>query len=170
MATASDDLEVFGVRFTVDGVPLGDEDTVAPYEATWTTTAAANGPHVVAAVARDAAGHETSASAAVTVANDTAPPTITLTNPADGATLGGVTTLFASASDDVGVVGVQFKIDGALVGIDTVAPYELLWNTLDASNGTHLVTVVALDGASHETTTSAEVAVLNGPSTPTSTD
>jgi subtilisin family serine protease len=170
MATASDDLEVFGVRFTVDGVPLGDEDTVAPYEATWTTTAAANGPHVVAAVARDAAGHETSASAAVTVSNDTAPPTITLTNPAGGTTLAGVTTLFASASDDVGVVGVQFKIDGALVGIDTVAPYELLWNTLDAANGIHLVTAVALDGASHETTTSAEVAVLNGPSTPTSTD
>ena len=170
MAIASDDLEVFGVRFTVDGVPLGDEDTVAPYEVTWTTTAAANGPHVVAAVARDAAGHQTSASATVTVTNDTAPPTITLTNPTDGATLGGVTTLFASASDDVGVVRVQFKIDGALVGIDTVAPYELLWNTLDAANGAHLITAVALDGASHETTTSAEVAVLNGPSTPTATD
>ena len=90
---------------------------------------------------------------------------MTLTNPPAGATLGGVATMFATASDDVGVVAVQFKVDGALVGIDTVAPYELLWNTLDAANGTHLVTVVALDGASHETTTSAEVAVLNDPST-----
>lgn len=169
-AAASDDLEVFGVRFTVDGVPLGGEDTVAPYEVTWTTTGAANGPHVVAAVARDAAGHETSASAAVTVANDTTPPTITLTNPADGATLGGETMLLASASDDVGVVGVRFKIDGALVGIDTVAPYELLWNTLDATNGTHVVTAVALDGASHETTTSTEVTVLNGTPAPMATD
>jgi hypothetical protein len=167
MATASDDLEVFGVRFTVDGVPLGAEVTVPPYIVWWTTTGAANGPHAVAAIARDAAGHEATASVVVTVANDTAPPTVTLTSPAEGATLGGVTTLVAAASDDVGVVGVQFKIDGALVGVDSVAPYELLWNTLDAANGTHLVTVVALDGASNETATSAEVAVLNDSSTPT---
>ena len=62
MATASDDLEVFGVQFKLDGVPLGAEDTVAPYEVTWATTTAANGAHTLTAVARDAAGHETTAS------------------------------------------------------------------------------------------------------------
>jgi subtilisin family serine protease len=147
-ATASDDLEVFGVRFTVDGVPLGAEDTVAPYEATWTTTTAANGPHNVAAIARDGAGHETTASVVVTVANDLAAPTVTITSPAAGTTLNGIVSARATASDDVGVVGVQFTIDGAPVGAeDTTAPYELLWNTADAANGPHVVTVVARDAA-----------------------
>jgi hypothetical protein len=80
--------------------------------------------------------------------------------------MAGIVALLATASDDVDVVDVQFKIDGALVGIDTVAPYELLWNTADASNGTHMVTVVARDAAAHETATSAEVVVMKVPSTP----
>ena len=57
------------------------DDTVAPYEAAWNTTTAANGAHVLTAVARDAAGHSTTAAAVnVTVLNDLAAP-ITL---ADG--------------------------------------------------------------------------------------
>ena len=168
MATASDDLEVFGVRFTLDGVPLGAEDTVAPYEVTWTTMTAVNGPHTVAAVARDAAGHETTASAVVTVANDFAAPTVTMTNPAAGTTLSGIVTARVTASDDVGVVGVQFKIDGAPVGAeDTAAPYELLWNTADAANGPHTVTAVARDAAGHQTTASASVTVVNDTTAPT---
>ena len=165
LATASDDVGVAGVQFKIDGAPLGSEAAVAPYERLWNTADLANGPHTVTAVARDAAGHETATSVELTVVNDTAPPTVALANPSAGATLGGVATLVADASDDIGVVGVQFKIDGALMGIDTVAPYELLWNTTDAANGTHMVTAVALDAAANETTTSAEVAVMNDPST-----
>ena len=159
-ATASDDLEVFGVRFTVDGAPLGAEVTVAPYQATWTTTT--NGSHTVAAIARDAAGHEATASAVVTVANDLAAPTVTMTRPATGATVAGMVAVGVAASDDVGVVGVQFAIDGASVGAeDTVAPYELVWNSANASNGAHLVTAVARDAAGHEATASAAVTVAN---------
>ena len=51
-----------------DGV--GAEDSVAPYEVTWATATAANGVHTLAAVARDGAGHATTAaSVIVTVAN-----------------------------------------------------------------------------------------------------
>jgi len=68
-ATATDDVEVVGVQFLVDGAPLGDEDHVAPYELAWNAVTAANGPHTLAAVARDAAGHETTASIEVSVQN-----------------------------------------------------------------------------------------------------
>jgi len=169
-AEASDDIGVAGVQFKIDGVAIGTDDADAPYSVVWNTANVANGMHTVTAVARDRAGHETTTSADVTVANDAAPPTVALTNPAAGATLGGLATLVADASDDIGVVAVLFKIDGALVGIDTVAPYELLWNTADASNGTHMVTAVARDAAANETATSAEVAVTNGDSTPTTTN
>jgi len=82
-ASAADDIAVTGVRFLVDGVALGAEDTTAPFEASWNTTALANGAHTVTAVARDAAGNETTAAAVtVTVANDTTTPTVAVTGPA----------------------------------------------------------------------------------------
>jgi len=48
----------------------------------------------------------------------------------------------------VGVVGVQFKLDGANLGVEvTSAPYTLSWNTATASNGQHTLTAVARDTA-----------------------
>ena len=39
---------------------------------------------------------------------DTAPPTVSITSPASGATVAGTITVTASASDDCGVAGVNF--------------------------------------------------------------
>ena len=158
-ATAVDDLEVAGVRFTVDGAPLGVEDTVAPYEAAWTTASVTNGSHEVAAIARDSAGHETRTSALVTVSNDSTPPTATLTSPAAGATLSGTVPLTASVSDDVGVTSVTFLVDGVAAGVET--PAGRFWNTTTAANGAHVVSVVARDAAGHQTTSSVDVTVRN---------
>ena len=158
-AAAADDLEVRGVRFTVDGAPLGVEDTAAPYEAVWTTTSGANGTHVIAAVARDGAGHETTTSATVTVGNDLAAPTVTLTSPTPGATLGGTVLLTATAHDDIGVVSLTFLVDGVVSGVQT--PAGRTWNTVTVVNGPHVVSVVARDAAGHETTASADVTVHN---------
>src|SRR5439155_147727 len=58
-ATATDNVGVLGVQFTLDGLNLGAEDTIAPYVISWNTTTATNGSHVLAAVARDSAGHRT---------------------------------------------------------------------------------------------------------------
>src|SRR3989441_2535680 len=76
-ASASDNVGVAGVQFSLDGVNLGAEDTVAPYSATWNTTLATSGTHSLTAVARDAAGNTaTAVGVSVTVANDTTPPVI----------------------------------------------------------------------------------------------
>src|SRR5262249_22659939 len=70
---------------------------------------------------------------------DTQPPTVSLSAPANGATASGTAvTVSATASDNVGVVGVQFILDGAnLGGEDTTAPYSVSWNTTTAGNSTH---------------------------------
>ena len=40
----------------------------------------------------------------------------------------------ATASDDVGVAGVQFRLDGADLGAeDTSAPYSVNWDTTTAT-------------------------------------
>lgn len=57
------------MQFQLDGANLGVEDTTAPYEAAWPTTSAPNGTYALTAIARDAAGNQTTASAEVTVAN-----------------------------------------------------------------------------------------------------
>jgi hypothetical protein len=90
-ASASDNTGVvIGVDFQLDGAPLAAEDTTAPYSVPWDTTAAANGTHTLTAVARDVAGHRTtSATVTVSVANDTSPPSVTLTSPAAGSRVTG---------------------------------------------------------------------------------
>jgi hypothetical protein len=84
---------------------------------------------------------------------DTTPPTVSLTAPSDGATVSGTVTVAATASDNVGVVGVQFRLDGAPLGAeDTTSPYSVSWNTTTASNGSHLLIAVARDAAGNTTT------------------
>jgi hypothetical protein len=163
-AMASDDSAVVGVQFALDGTPLGAEDTAAPYELTWPTTSVENGAHILTAVARDAAGHETVTSVSVTVINDTMAPTVALTNPTAAETVAGLVTLAATATDDVAVAGVQFTVDGTPLGVeDTTAPYEFAWPTTSAVNGLRTVTAIARDAAGHETTASVDVTVSNDP-------
>ena len=65
-ASATDSTGVTQVQYAVDNVVLGSAVTVAPYTATWDTTAVANGTHTITAIARDAAGN-IAAAAPVTV-------------------------------------------------------------------------------------------------------
>src|SRR4029077_6352266 len=68
-------------------------------------------------------------------------------------------TLTANASDNVGVVGVQFKLNGANLGAeDTTAPYSISWDTTALAAGTYTLTAVARDAAGN-VTTSAPVTV-----------
>lgn len=80
---------------------------------------------------------------------DTTPPSVAIS----GWTVTGTITLNATASDNVGVAGVTFKVDGAAIGIeDTSAPYSVQWNTFTVTNGNHCVTATARDAAGNVST------------------
>lgn len=120
-------------------------------------TPLAAGHYVYRVIARDAAGNasQPSAEAPADVAGppDAAPPTVALTAPAAGATVGGTAAVKADASDDVGVAGVQFRLDGADLGAeDGAAPYEMQWDTRLAPNGQHQLSAIARDAAGNRTT------------------
>src|SRR5262249_481818 len=121
--------------------------------------------HQLLAVARDAAGNATtSAAVTVTVDNiiDGSPPSVSITNPLNGATLNGTITLTATASDDVAVSGVQFLLDGANLGPeDPSDPYSFAWDTRTVANGTHTLAARARDAAGNVTTTVIPVTVSN---------
>ncbi len=118
----------------------------------------------------DAAGNTSSPSASASATTqpapggDTTPPAVSVTSPAAGATVSGTLPVTASASDNVGVVGVRFKLDGSDLGAeDTTAPYSVSWSTSTASNGSHSLTAVARDAAGNSTVSGAVVvSVANG--------
>ena len=75
-------------------------------------------------------------------------PTVALTSPAhlaDGLT--GSIELTATATDNIGVAGVEFQVDGVAVGAeDTTAPYAVTVDTADFAAGQHNVRARARDG------------------------
>jgi hypothetical protein len=71
-------------------------------------------------------------------------------------------TLTASASDNVGVVGVQFKVNGVNISVeDTSNPYSIAWDSAGAGNGSHVLSAVARDAAGNTKTASITITVSN---------
>ena len=102
-----------------------------------------------------------------TAALDLVPPTVSVTAPSAGATVSNTVAVSASASDNVGVVGVQFKLDGANLGAeDTAAPYSISWNTAATTNGSHVLTATARDAAGNQTSSLGITVTISNVSLP----
>jgi hypothetical protein len=160
-ATAADDTAVASVRFRVDGTTVAT-DTTEPFSTSWDSTTVASGAHTVDAVATDTAGNSaTSAPAGITVNNVATPPSIEITEPADGATVAGQVPVSADAASTTGITSVAFLADGTSIATDTTAPFSVTWSTAGIPNGAHTLTAVATAGDS-QITTSAPVTVTVG--------
>lgn len=96
-----------------------------------------------------------------TPTTDTIKPAVAVTSPANGATVSGVVTLSATATDDKGVTAVEFRLNGALVSADAAAPYAAAWDTKAATNGQYTVAAVARDAAGNTATSTITVSVNN---------
>jgi hypothetical protein len=118
----------------------------------------------------------------ITILPDTIAPTVWLLAPNNNAHVRGTVIIGADAADNVAVVGVQFKIDGANFGAevppsrgvgpdpsstsgkttaaapgphpDTAYPFQISWNTTGWAAGNHTLTAVARDAAGNTTTSS----------------
>jgi parallel beta-helix repeat protein len=96
---------------------------------------------------------------------DTIPPTVSITLPSSGSTVTATQLINANAADNVGVVGVQFKLDGSNIGSeDTSSPYSISWNSTSTANGSHNLTAVARDAAGNATTSTAISITVNNSS------
>jgi hypothetical protein len=100
-------------------------------------------------------------------APDTTPPTVSISAPANNATVSTTTSITANASDAGGVAGVQFKLDGANLGAeDTSSPYSFSWDTTTASNATHSLTATARDTSNNLATSSTITVTVSNTGTP----
>ncbi len=98
----------------------------------------------------------------VTAGQDSTPPAVSVTAPASGSVVKDTVTLSASASDNAGIAGVQFRVDGINVGSeDTVAPYSVSWDSRLAANGSHTITALARDLSNNASSASVTVTVDN---------
>jgi len=126
-ATATDNVGISKVEFYSDNVLL-TTDTNSPYTFNWNSTTVTDGAHTLYAIAQDTSGlRTTSAGVAVTV--DNTAPTVAITSPANGATVqrNTIVNINANASDNVGVVKVEFYVGNTLTCTDTAAPYTCAW-------------------------------------------
>jgi peptidoglycan/xylan/chitin deacetylase (PgdA/CDA1 family) len=159
-ATATDTKGVTNVQFQLDGVNLGAADKTSPYSVSWNTAAAANGNHVLTAIATNNSNLKTtSAPITVNVQNIVTPPVVNLTGPANGSNVSGPQTITATATDAKGISSVQFQLDGVNLGAaDTTSPYSIAWDTTQVANGNHVLSAIAKN-TSNLTTTSSPVTV-----------
>jgi glucose/arabinose dehydrogenase/PKD repeat protein len=133
----------------------------AALPASYSVTGLAPGTYGYRVRAADGAGNLSSysnvAGATVTNGADTTLPSVSLSAPVNGTVVAGTAvTVSATASDNVGVVGVQFLIDGAPLGAeDTTAPYSITWNTTTATSASHALSARARDLAGNTATAAA---------------
>jgi hypothetical protein len=160
-------------RATVAGCTLSTANRIAQLTGSeYTDIGLAPGTYYYRVTAEDAAGNVglPSNEAAGTALPDTLVPTVSITAPANGSTLSGTVTITATATDDQGVAGVRFRVDGADLGAeDMTTPYSRPWDTWLFPNGTHVLTAVARDVAGNQTTSSLITVTVSNTTPPPAT-
>jgi hypothetical protein len=125
-----------------------------------------DGSHTFSVEAVDTVGNVDPTPATYTWLIDITNPTGSITTPAEGATVSGnVQPVTATAADNVSVLSVQFKLDGADLGTPvTAAPYTVTWDTTNTADGPHTLTAVIKDEVGNVTTTApVHITVQNAP-------
>ena len=137
VASAQDDFGVVRVDFLVDGAVVAS-DTNFPYSASVISAIPAGGSFAVAARAVDQVGNTTLSSVVpVSVVADETAPSVAFSSPTSGAdVIEGTTVSYRlTATDNVAVDRVEVHRDGALLGVDDAAPFELAFVVPDDFSG-----------------------------------
>ncbi|MGD2179293.1 MAG: DNRLRE domain-containing protein, partial [Anaerolineae bacterium] len=151
-AEAEDDTGVEKIEFYV-GETLLHTDYSPPYTFVLDTTEFPDGLLGLVAKAHDAVGKSVTDRMDVEVANlpDTTLPTVSITSPADGATVQGKVQVHATVQDNVGLYWVEFTVDGQLQetrwlsGGPKQASETFEWDTTGKPGGRYRIGVVARD-------------------------
>ncbi len=154
-ADATDNVGVTKVEFFRNAVKIG-EDSTAPFAfvpPAFTDTDI--GTHAFTAVASDAAGNSATSNAVTVTVPDTQAPSVSLAASANNAIVGQTVDLTATASDNVGVVKVEFRRNGTKVFEKAAPPYVYTTPAYTSADiGMQSYTAVAFDAANNQATSS----------------
>ncbi|MBI3505127.1 MAG: S8 family serine peptidase [Proteobacteria bacterium] len=87
-------------------------------------------------------------------------PSASIITPSNGAIVSGGSVSLQVATSG-GVVGVQYKIDGANLGSEVPSPFATFWDTTQTTDGSHSLTAVARNAAGLTTTSSAVSVIVD---------
>ena len=151
------------VEFYANGNLLGT-DTASPWSISVTGLAAGTYSLTVKAIDGDNA-ETTSAARTIIVSDTNAPPTASLTAPANNATYTAPASITVSANASAvetngSITKVEFYANGTLIGTDTTSPYSIVWDNVPA--GSYTLTAKATDNLGAETTSAARTITVNG--------
>lgn len=92
------------------------------------------------------------------------PPSVSITEPADGATVSGTIAVRADATDDNAVSQVDFFVGGTWIGQDSDGSdgWSTTWDTTTVGDGDHALKATATDSAGQTASHSISVTVSNG--------
>lgn len=147
--SATDNTAVSSVELYIDGV-LRNTFAAAPYNFSWNTTGITFGAHTIYAIAKDGFGNAQQSSTITVNVVDNAAPTVSITAPAAGSTVKDIVTVTANATDNTsgtGVTKVEFFVDNVLRATDTTSPYSFSWDSKTVTDGSHIISAKATDGA-----------------------
>ncbi len=96
-----------------------------------------------------------------TCGGDCPPTDVAIVTPAEGATVQGLVTIEATATDDKGVAAIDVYVDDVLLGSAASAPWRVSWDTTTVPNGAHAVRAEARDTAGATASASITVVVAN---------
>jgi beta-lactam-binding protein with PASTA domain len=109
----------------------------------------------------DAMARTTTGLVKVSVTRDLVPPSVSILAPLGGIVTGDVT-IRVEASDNIAIAGVTFFDGPTQIGSEVVAaPFEAIWHTTLAADGSHLLDVVARDFADNTAIALVTVTVRN---------
>lgn len=150
-----------------EGVP-GRNGTVSLMSSTASTTITpANGEHFYyAKITQDDGNSLWSAPiwiSQTTGSSDTTPPVVSGTESGTSGTI----TLSANATDNVGVIRVDFYVDNVLKGSKTSTPYSITLNSTTLSNASHSYVAKAYDATNNVGSSTAVNFTINNPVTDT---
>ena len=133
-------------------------DATAPFSADFDSSAVGDGNYDFRAIATDLGGFNGTSPLRTSRVDNTA-PSVSVSDPADGATVSGPSVRVAALASDLGsgVSSVRFEQRPAgsgsftAIGTDTSAPYEASWDTTSLS-GSYELRAVATDAAGNPAT------------------
>lgn len=135
------------------------------------TTVLSDGEHTLQITAVDTEGWATVYPISIVVDNSCTgvpPPIVSITSPANNATVSGTVQVTATASSPspVGILKVNFTLDGSFASTDQTNPYTFSWNTATVNDGTHTLRGRAFDNCGRNTLSPpVTVTVANAPPT-----
>lgn len=92
---------------------------------------------------------------------DVTVPAVTISSPANGASVSGTVSISATATDNIGVTKMEVLIDGTLIAQGTSGSISSSWDTRTKTDGSHTIQVRAYDAANNTGSATISVSVSN---------